>query len=144
MRRLVALAALAALVLASTPARAYRPFDSTDASVADLGELEIELGPVGYLRAGPAHALAVPTAILNVGFARRWEVVVQGRDLVSLDATPDGPRARLVDAGAFLKGVLRAGTLQGRAGPSVAIEAGPLFPETRGPGAFGATVIGIA
>src|SRR5262245_51233571 len=29
---------------------AYRPFDSTDAAVADLGELEIELGPVEFRR----------------------------------------------------------------------------------------------
>ena len=31
-------------------AQAYRPFDGTDAAVADTGEVEIELGPVEYLR----------------------------------------------------------------------------------------------
>ena len=30
---------------------AYRPFDSTDAAVADVGELEVEFGPVQFRRA---------------------------------------------------------------------------------------------
>ncbi len=29
-------------------AEAYRPFDSTDASMAEAGTLELELGPLGY------------------------------------------------------------------------------------------------
>jgi hypothetical protein len=32
---------------------AYRPFDSTDAAVAAKGEVELELGPLGFLRTGP-------------------------------------------------------------------------------------------
>jgi hypothetical protein len=35
--------------LASTPASAYRPFNQTDAAVAEQGEFEIELGPVDYI-----------------------------------------------------------------------------------------------
>src|SRR5437870_4586230 len=34
-------------------ALAYRPFEGTDAAVADSGELEIELGPAEPLRDGP-------------------------------------------------------------------------------------------
>lgn len=36
----------------SGPAAAYRPFDGTDAAVADLGQVEIELQPAGVLHAG--------------------------------------------------------------------------------------------
>ena len=34
------------------PAAAYRPFDGTDAAVADVGEVEVELQPLGAARAG--------------------------------------------------------------------------------------------
>ena len=37
------------LVPWSTPASAYRPFDGTDAAVAEEGEMEIELQPAGRL-----------------------------------------------------------------------------------------------
>ncbi len=39
------------IVFASNDARAYRPFDGTDADVAAKGELELEIGPLGYLNA---------------------------------------------------------------------------------------------
>jgi hypothetical protein len=35
----------------AVPAFAYRPFDGTDAAVADLGEVEIEFQPAGAFRA---------------------------------------------------------------------------------------------
>ena len=34
------------------PAAAYRPFDGTDAAVADLGEMEIEFQPLGAAMRG--------------------------------------------------------------------------------------------
>ena len=34
------------------PAAAYRPFDGTDAAVADVGEVEIEFQPLGAAHAG--------------------------------------------------------------------------------------------
>jgi hypothetical protein len=51
----------------SRPAFAYRPFDGTDAAVADRGQLEIELGPVGLLREGPNRFLVLPALIASVG-----------------------------------------------------------------------------
>src|SRR5438067_13836162 len=56
MRRVGIAAALAATAALSCwsggAAWAYRPFDGTDAAVAETGEGEIELGPVEYLREG--------------------------------------------------------------------------------------------
>jgi len=54
-------------------AAAYRPFDSTDASVAEAGKLELELGPIGYLAEGRAHFLVAPALIANLGLSRRWD-----------------------------------------------------------------------
>jgi hypothetical protein len=48
----IAALATAALAFWCGGAEAYRPFDGTDAAVAETGEMEIELGPVEYLRAG--------------------------------------------------------------------------------------------
>jgi hypothetical protein len=107
---------------------AYRPFDSTDAAVAAEGELEIELGPIGYLKEDQHHYLVAPNLVLNLGIARDWEAVLEGEHFILLDGMPDESQFRLIGTGAFLKGVLREGSLQDATGPSVALELGPLLP----------------
>src|ERR1700740_3291054 len=110
------------------PAVAYRPFDGTDAAVADLGEVEIELQPAGAIGAGATKPLS--EAVFNYGFADRWELVLQGTAQVLPEAA--GPLS--VSNGAFLKYVLVPGVLQGKQGPSVATEFGPLLPPAGGSG----------
>jgi hypothetical protein len=68
MRGVAALAPTAALACWCGAAQAYRPFDGTDAAVAAPGEVEIELGPVEYLREGSERALSAPNVRLNYGF----------------------------------------------------------------------------
>jgi hypothetical protein len=129
------IAAFVALAWAPNAA-AYRPFDSTDASVAEAGKLEFELGPIGYLAEGRKHFLVAPALIANLGLSRSWELVLQGRHLLLVGDAQGEARSRVVDTGLFLKGVLRDGTLQDGVGPSVAVEAGPLLPTVNGePGA---------
>ncbi len=122
-------------------AHAYRPFDGTDAAVADLRQIEIELGPAEYLRDGPQHTLFAPSTVFNYGFAPGWEGVVEGRVAHALSGGVLG--TGLVDAGAFLKGVLREGTLQDKIGPSVATEFGILLPGIRDDHGVGASLAGI-
>jgi hypothetical protein len=69
-----------------------------------------------------------------------WEAVLEGQFENPL--SPSGP-AILREAGAFLKGVLREGSLQEKTGPSVATEVGVLLPDSQGPSGFGASVAGI-
>src|SRR5580700_6079904 len=115
------------LVLATTVwsgrAWAYRPFDGTDAAVADLGQLEIELGLLGLLRQQANKTLIAPATIVNYGFAKNWELVLQGQ----LETPPSSSDpSSLTMAGAFLKNVLRPGGLQEKPGPSIATEFGVL------------------
>ncbi len=119
-------------------ARAYRPFNSTDAAVADRGELEIELGPLGYVVEGSDRAVVAPSLILNWGFASRWEAVLEGRHVVELGSDVQEPRIRVQDTAFSLKTVLRRGRLQGRDGPSVATELSVLLPTINGGGGAGA------
>src|SRR5215470_16373003 len=71
----------AALVAALWPAGsfAYRPFDATDAAVADLGELEIEWGPAEFRRSAGETTLIAPAYVFNYGFAKDWELVLEGQ-----------------------------------------------------------------
>jgi len=108
-----------------TPAFAYRPFDGTDADVAAPREIELEAGPVGYLREGDAHSLVAPALVLDYGFAPRFEAVLEGQQQWGLGSTQ---RWELADVALSLKRVLREGSLQGRGGPSVALETGLLLP----------------
>jgi hypothetical protein len=136
------LAALAfAFSLAAAPAWAYRPFDGTDASVADLGSVEIELGPVGYLRQAAAQTLIAPATRVNYGFAEDWEAVLEGAWAHGLTAGSGG--SNLLGNMVSLKHVLRDGLLQEKPGPSVATEVALLLPGTDGEHGTGGSVAGI-
>ena len=121
----LALTSLAALW--ASDALAYRPFDGTDAAVAEPGLVEIELGPARYQQIGPDGALFAPDVIFNYGVAERWELVLQGSLTRSLQAEASG--VALTGNALFLKGVLREGSLQDKTGPSVATEFGFLLPD---------------
>ena len=125
------------VVFAASPASAYRPFDGTDAAVADLGEAEIEFQPIGAIRAGPTKP--VSDAILNFGFADRWELVLQG----TAQPLPEGVGPISVANAAFLKYVVQPGVLQDKSGPSIATEFGPLLPAAGGGSGVGFGLTGI-
>ena len=120
----------------AAPALAYRPFDGTDAAVADVGEVEIEFQPAGAFRAGSTKPLS--EAIFNYGFAERWELVLQG----TAQVLPEGSGPISVSNGAFLKYVLQPGVLQEKPGVSIATEFGPLLPPAGGSG-VGFSLTGI-
>jgi hypothetical protein len=124
----------------SAPALAYRPFDGTDAAVAAPGELEIELQPAGRLREGGNTTLIAPATVFNFGLSEGWEAVLEGQGQTPL--SPSGPTS-LTAAGAFLKHVLQPGSLQDKAGPSVATEFGVLLPDSAGNSGVGASLAGI-
>ena len=131
-------AAVAGTCLAvwSVPAAAYRPFDGTDAAVADVGEVEIEFQPAGVLRAGAPKGLS--DVVFNYGFADRWEVVLQTTPQVM----PDGAGPLSVANAALLTYVVQPGVLQDKPGASIATEFGPLLPPADGSGlGFGWTGI---
>jgi hypothetical protein len=119
-------------------ASAYRPFNSTDAAVAAKGEMELELGPLGYVVEQGDKALVAPSAIFNWGFADGWEAVLEGRHFVQLGNAIEEPRLRVEDTALSLKGVLRDGSLQEKTGLSVATEASVLLPTFHGDPGVGA------
>ena len=124
----------------SDPARAYRPFDGTDAAVAKKGEVEIELQPAGRLRDESGTSLIAPATVINYGLSEDWEAVFEGHGQTPL--SPPGPTS-LTAAGAFLKHVLVPGSLQDKTGPSVATEFGVLLPDSTGDSGVGASLAGI-
>ena len=124
-------------MVASTTSFAYRPFDGTDAAVADPHEVEIELEPAGVLRQNSDTSLIAPFMIFNYGFAKNWEFVFQGQGQFPLTNSEES--ASVNGVGAFLKHVLREGSLQEASGPSVAIEFGPLLPGVKADSGFGAS-----
>ena len=120
MRPVGAVAALAAALTSwCGEAVAYRPFDGTDAAVAETGEIEVELGPVEYLRAGAERALLAPDLRINYGFISRWEAALEGK---------------LTHC---------ARTLQEKPGPSIASEFGVLLPGINDQHGTGAVLNGI-
>ena len=69
--------------------QAYRPFDGTDAAVAETGELEIEFGALEYLREAAERTLFAPNLRINYGFTPGWEAVLEGR--IAHGLTADTP-----------------------------------------------------
>src|SRR5262249_190288 len=100
-----------------------RPFASTDAAVADVKEIEIELGSFNLARTRRETTITTPSVVLNYGFAKNWELVGEFR-------AETHPAVEVTDPGLFVKCVLREGVLQEKEGLSVAVEAGPLLPST--------------
>src|SRR5438309_6406234 len=106
------------LLMAASPAWAYRPFVSTDAAVASLNELEVEAGYFTFARTNGNNTFVVPDLVLNYGFMKNVELVGQF-------GVEEDSRLQLIHPGLFLKSVLHEGVLQDKSGFSFAIEAGP-------------------
>ncbi|HEY7376254.1 MAG TPA: hypothetical protein VIF57_29095 [Polyangia bacterium] len=137
------LVVLTITLLAAPRAWAYRPFTGTDADVAELHDIELEIGPVGYLRQEGRGTVAAPALIANWGFARDLELVLEGRQLIPLQPAPGEPRVQIVDTQLDVKWLMREGALQEKTGPSVATEWTILLPET-GQSHVGAELAAIA
>jgi len=139
-RALVVLSLSLGALTVAPDALAYRPFDGTDADVAELGDFELELGPVHWYSQRDTHYLIAPATVLNLGFLPRWELVVDFQNFVGLDMPAGQSRDRLLDTDIFTKVIVVPGVLQGKGPwPSVATELGPLLPNINGQEAFGAS-----
>ncbi|MBO0735633.1 MAG: hypothetical protein J2P48_03570 [Alphaproteobacteria bacterium] len=88
--------------------------------------MEIELGPVEYLREGAERSLLAPDLRIICGFIPGWEASLESKLNHGLSAGIPG--TSLVESDALLKGVLREGSLQEKPGPSIATEFGVLLP----------------
>jgi hypothetical protein len=127
----------------SGTARAYRPFDETDADVAETHDIELELGPIGYLHQ-PTGGTFVPGFILNYGVVPRVELVFDAHAAFLWGGPDVAARRRQLDSELSAKVVVREGVLQDRPGPSVAVEMGALLPTVPVAGSPGAALTAIA
>jgi hypothetical protein len=119
------------LLLLSTPAQAFRPFDGTDAQVAPLRALETELQPMGYERIGDERLLVIPELALNYGAGTGWEFVAEAQRLMVMNPEAGSRKPYLDDLGLSVKKVLRNGVLQSAKGASIATEWELQLPPTR-------------
>src|ERR1700704_5853549 len=79
-----ALGAVLFTALLAGSARAYRPFDLTDADVAKRHNFEIELGPAEFVGVDSEHSLRAPSLAINYGLATGRELVLEGANHVAL------------------------------------------------------------
>jgi hypothetical protein len=129
-----------AMLVVAREARAYRPFDGTDADVAEHGSFELEVGPTHWYRQGGETYVVAPATVINFGILEDTEIVVDFEDFVGHGPLNGRPSLALLDTDILLKHVFREGVLQGKTGVSFAVEAGPLTPEINGTNAFGASL----
>ena len=148
------LSLIVTVVVASVPSRAlaYRPFVSTDAAVADRGEVEVEFGYAGFRKSDGRTAIVAPTVIANIGVGGGLEVVAEfklvndlsrgeGRDHTRFD---ERDQTRFEDSALSLKWIAREGALQEHgSAPSLAVELSALLPTIRGEDRPGGELIGI-
>ena len=128
---------------ASRRASAYRPFVSTDAAVADVGEVEIELGYAGFRESRNRFMIVAPTVVGNLGIASGLEVV--GEFKLANDLSPgEEDRTRFEDSAVSLKWVIRDGVLQDRGTrPSLALELSAVLPTLRDEDRLGGELVGL-
>jgi hypothetical protein len=120
-------AAACGLLLCSFSARAYRPYDSTDADVTVKDGVVIELGwREAELETDHEGAIS---AIFNYGIGHQREIVLEG-EWQRLESPTTGTQSSFDDVALSVKQVHRRGSLQGERGTSVASECGLLIPTT--------------
>jgi hypothetical protein len=122
----VGLGLLATVLAWPAPVLAYRPFDSTDAAVADKGKFEVELGPLNWRHNDGGAQWIAPALVVNYGFAPDWEAVVEGRNAIFAKGGDE-----LSDVAASLKTVFRDGSFQDKPGVSLGSEFSLLLPGIR-------------
>jgi hypothetical protein len=135
----VGLGLIVVALIWSAPVCAYRPFDSTDAAVADKDAFEVELSPLSYRHDDDGTAWISPSARLNYGFAENWEAVLEGQ----AEHFPH-MRSRVAEAQLDVKGVLQEGSLQEKSGWSLGTEASVLLPGINTQDGAGFELTGIA
>lgn len=107
-----------ALTFAGTPgAMAMRPFDGTDAFVAQQGRLEFEFGYLGLLREDGRRFLLSPALGANAGVAPGTELVAEGRFSAQIGHVPGVPKSKIDDLAFSVKHVFREPVLQNANGP---------------------------
>src|SRR4051794_6380916 len=119
--------AIAAIALLPRDALAYRPFEQTDADVVEHHCVEVEFGPLALQRSRSDLVVVAPSLVLNYGLAPRVELVLEGRNELSL-RSHEARRARPEDLALSLKAIVRSGSLQGDSGVSIAVEPSVLLP----------------
>jgi len=133
---------MAALLFAPTAARAYRPFDGTDADVAEAKTVEVEVAPAEVLSHAGSQAFRAPSVALSLGLGGGYELGLDGSNVVTPHPEAGEPRLQFIDAGMSVKKLVRGGTLQDKHGPSVATELELEFP-ARGQAHLGTELRGV-
>ncbi len=141
------LSLIVAVIVASAPLRAlaYRPFVSTDAAVADRGEVEIEFGYAGFRRSDAGTTIVAPTVIANIGLGRGLEAVAEFKLVNDVSRGEGRDHTRFEDSALSLKWIAREGVFQEHgSAPSLAVELSALLPTIRGEDRPGGELVGIA
>src|ERR1035437_120657 len=60
-------------------AHAYRPFDGTDATVAEPDVFELEFSPLSYQHYGASRSVTAPGIVVNLGLEGDTEIMLEGR-----------------------------------------------------------------
>ena len=114
--------------IAVRPASAFRPFDGSDARVAEPHLFELEMSPISYARMGNERSLIAPQIALNYGTGSGFEFSLEGESVMLMHPAPEGASPQLEEAALECKKVLRQGVLQKKKGPSIATEGSVAFP----------------
>ena len=114
--------------VAPRPALAFRPFDGTDARVAEPHLFELEMSPLSYARMGSERSLIAPELSLNYGTGSGFEFSLEAASVMLMHPDPEGDSPRVEGAAFEFKKVLRRGVLQKRKGPSLATEESVVLP----------------
>ena len=140
--RLRTLWLVAALLPAgAAPAFALRPFDGTDAAVAESQSVEVEFSPLGYPREADERWVVFPEVTANYGAGSGWEINLSATRLMAMTDEIPTPSPQYDDFELAVKRVIRKGVMQEKKGASLAIEASLLLPTSEEKGSGGGAAL---
>ncbi len=117
----------AIIIMGTDKALGYRPFVSTDASVAEPNKLQMELGFFRFLH-DKKNSLDVPSLRASYGITKNWQVAAESDIQVYKEGKDRN--FEIIAPAISTTTILREGILQGKEGPSFAAEFDVLLPST--------------
>lgn len=118
------------MVVGAAPARAYRPFTGTDAGIAELHKLEVEMEPLGYLRTGDERQIVGPSLVVTYGAGSGYEFGAGARRLLLMSPDAEGVKPRIDDIELTAGKLLKTGSVQDKRGLSAVVEGALLIPSS--------------
>lgn len=116
------------IFLITTPASAYRPYETFDASVNTVNQFEAQIGVFDISKEGAVSTITTPTWNCSYGPIKNIDFGFEGQ--LQVYTSDNSRNVELIEPIVYVDYQLRRGVLMGETGPSIMLEWDLILPST--------------